>query len=433
VPYKSDAQRRFMHAKHPEIASKWDAEIRAKKKHKCGPGCDHVQKNDPFEINKVKVPKIRTGLSGSQKAGRKIKGAASNAYHNATSRGAMNPSHNMKFGQKTPKQPKGAGAGLNSLMAGGIAGTAVGTAVGLGIHNGQSQSDSRTVRQYNRAKRQDKVGKAFKVPKRPHLITEAGTKSRKTKLGDREMLKVTHLIAGGVLGGAAGYANTKESAKQSRTYLNREYRKQGKVSKARLERYTPSQSERRKTRAENAGRSAVGTAALFGGAHTGLNALEDKLSNKKVRPRMTRRGLITTGVAAGGMAAASAAGKYDKKQYRVKKDWSGTVAKQEKVSGGRLAAGYIAPGFHGAVAGKKGKKLRAAGREVGATVGGGLAGGLAATALTRGKSPVASQLGASAGSIAGNLKGTSSTHDKGYYKPLKKNNTISAFGVEHGY
>ena len=26
MPYKSDAQRKFMHAKHPEIAKRWDAE-----------------------------------------------------------------------------------------------------------------------------------------------------------------------------------------------------------------------------------------------------------------------------------------------------------------------------------------------------------------------------------------------------------------------
>lgn len=26
MPYKSDKQRRYMHAKHPEIAKKWDAE-----------------------------------------------------------------------------------------------------------------------------------------------------------------------------------------------------------------------------------------------------------------------------------------------------------------------------------------------------------------------------------------------------------------------
>ena len=26
MPYKSDAQRKFMHAKHPEIAKRWDKE-----------------------------------------------------------------------------------------------------------------------------------------------------------------------------------------------------------------------------------------------------------------------------------------------------------------------------------------------------------------------------------------------------------------------
>lgn len=26
MPYKSDAQRRFMHAKHPQIAARWDKE-----------------------------------------------------------------------------------------------------------------------------------------------------------------------------------------------------------------------------------------------------------------------------------------------------------------------------------------------------------------------------------------------------------------------
>src|SRR5262245_36402563 len=32
MPYKSDKQRRFMHAQHPEIAARWDAEIRRKRK-----------------------------------------------------------------------------------------------------------------------------------------------------------------------------------------------------------------------------------------------------------------------------------------------------------------------------------------------------------------------------------------------------------------
>lgn len=30
MPYKSDKQRRFMHAKHPEIAARWDAEEKKK-------------------------------------------------------------------------------------------------------------------------------------------------------------------------------------------------------------------------------------------------------------------------------------------------------------------------------------------------------------------------------------------------------------------
>jgi hypothetical protein len=32
MPYKSDKQRAYMHIHHPEIAEKWDAEIRRKKK-----------------------------------------------------------------------------------------------------------------------------------------------------------------------------------------------------------------------------------------------------------------------------------------------------------------------------------------------------------------------------------------------------------------
>jgi hypothetical protein len=30
MPYKSDKQRRFMHAKHPEIAKRWDKETGGK-------------------------------------------------------------------------------------------------------------------------------------------------------------------------------------------------------------------------------------------------------------------------------------------------------------------------------------------------------------------------------------------------------------------
>lgn len=32
MPYKSEAQRRFMHARHPEIAKRWDREYPNQKK-----------------------------------------------------------------------------------------------------------------------------------------------------------------------------------------------------------------------------------------------------------------------------------------------------------------------------------------------------------------------------------------------------------------
>jgi len=31
VPYKSDKQRAYLHIHHPEMAAKWDAELRSKK------------------------------------------------------------------------------------------------------------------------------------------------------------------------------------------------------------------------------------------------------------------------------------------------------------------------------------------------------------------------------------------------------------------
>lgn len=31
MPYASDKQRKYMHAKHPDIAARWDKEVKAKK------------------------------------------------------------------------------------------------------------------------------------------------------------------------------------------------------------------------------------------------------------------------------------------------------------------------------------------------------------------------------------------------------------------
>lgn len=44
MPYKSEKQRRLMHAKHPEIAARWDAELHPRK--------GSVRKNEEPQVKK---------------------------------------------------------------------------------------------------------------------------------------------------------------------------------------------------------------------------------------------------------------------------------------------------------------------------------------------------------------------------------------------
>lgn len=105
-------------------------------------------------------------------------------------------------------------------------------------------------------------------------------------------------------------------------------------------------------------------------------------------------------------------------------------ADQPKASGGRQAAGYFFAGTHGAVAGKKGKKLKAVGSEVGHTMAGsygGAAGGAAAGAALgaavghgRPSAKVGAIVGYTAGGIGGGIagarRGVNSNQAKGRYK-----------------
>lgn len=107
---------------------------------------------------------------------------------------------------------------------------------------------------------------------------------------------------------------------------------------------------------------------------------------------------------------------------------------QPKASAGRLVAGGAFGGLHGAVAGKKGKKLRATGNAAGGALGGGIVGGGAAALATRGRSLGAMQLGQSAGAVSGAIAGTRRNQRKGYLKPQgvsKSYGTVSPFGIEH--
>jgi hypothetical protein len=77
------------------------------------------------------------------------------------------------------------------------------------------------------------------------------------------------------------------------------------------------------------------------------------------------------------------------------------IKTEKHATHGRIAAGAVFPGFHAAAAGKRGKKLRAAGNEVG----GAMVGGLLV--------PVA-------GGPAGGILGTQRAARKGYYKKQEK-------------
>lgn len=94
----------------------------------------------------------------------------------------------------------------------------------------------------------------------------------------------------------------------------------------------------------------------------------------------------------------------------IEKKWDDN----RRVSGGRVVSGAFFPGIHGAIAGRPGKKLHAAGAEVG--------GGA-----------VVPIVGGGAGTYAAGKMGWYKSQGKVKSKSkVKKNDTLSAFGVDHG-
>ena len=215
---------------------------------------------------------------------------------------------------------------------------------------------------------------------------------------------------GGLVAGSLGGTAASAAVHSPKIYQNN--KKAEQLSKSRSTLITDVGTAAGKTRkypgfhaGRFAGGAAVGAGATYGLGSSELHA--SKMNLGRAQTNKKRRDTIA-----------------------AKKNGSLTVAKQQKkASGGRLAAGYLFPGTHGAVAGKKGHKLRAAGNEVGGTIGGSLAGGIAGAALTHGK---ATSAGAAIGSGAGAVAGTARAQKQGHFK-LQKNTTISAFGVDHRF
>lgn len=108
----------------------------------------------------------------------------------------------------------------------------------------------------------------------------------------------------------------------------------------------------------------------------------------------------------------------------IAKAWDKTSGEKQSMTRAAVA-GLAMPGLHGAMAGRKGKKLRSFGSELGgATVGaaGGRVAGMAAGALTR--SPEAVKAGGVWGSAAGGTVGTAlgarHNYRRGYLKGSPK-------------
>lgn len=145
--------------------------------------------------------------------------------------------------------------------------------------------------------------------------------------------------------------------------------------------------------------------------------------------RVNRRGVL---IAAGVAGAAGAGGLvYDRKRRRARvsklyNPFDGEMVDfgkaEEKPSRGRVATGALVPTYHGAVAGRKGRKVRAAGREYVESNGGALAGQLvglrAGSRIKSVPGKVAAFVGGGMlGGAAGGAHAVYANQRKGYYKP----------------
>lgn len=220
-------------------------------------------------------------------------------------------------------------------------------------------------------------------------------------------------VAGGATyAGAVSYKNKKEAKKVSKAFDNEDsnyYRGPGE----------------RKAVLHNRGYQ-VGLGTTLAGAGASLHGLYQG------KPKQAAAGL---GVEAVGFGTAMVGGHKGANKYRESRGLAPrnavtgipkrkklankkiNKAEEPKASTGRYVTGALFPVIHGAVAGKKGRKLRA----IGNTVGGGLAGGALGTVI-------AGPRGAGVGSLAGAAAGVHRAQSKGHYK--KQSVAKSAFLTE---
>lgn len=158
-------------------------------------------------------------------------------------------------------------------------------------------------------------------------------------------------------------------------------------------------------------RHAIRGGRIGGAAGTVVGSVLGGVGAELIRNRRSRTAKSASGVGGEEMAM-SAFGVEDDRISKADKH-HGTL----QASPGRLATGALLGPYHGLVAGRKGRKLRAAGNELGGSMIGSVAGGALAGALSRGK---ASSAGALIGNYGGGAAGTERAQRMGHYKPERR-------------
>lgn len=278
------------------------------------------------------------------KAGAKTK--AKTTYQNATSKPAAknyanNPGAEARaeheFGHKGNADESIKEARGLSASVGAFGGFTAGALAGGAIHGAQTAKDRKVMRQL---KTERYINKAFPFPKRGpvHLITDVGTGAgrARAKAENREWSRYPRLrpvVLGTSLaaGGTLGYADQKSQRKMARDRLDNTYKHKknrdarASVSKATvtLDRYEPSKKDRVKDRAKDTGVGAAAGAAVYGGTSGGtrLVARHYKLPHPPFSAKKATKGAL---ISAGLIGGFSAVGTRDKTQYKVnvhKREW----------------------------------------------------------------------------------------------------------------
>jgi hypothetical protein len=322
----------------------------------------------PSGLTHVPRPKPRFGDSARRAAGRiknaggpRVRGAKArvnatvgNAYSKPAARGKRGRGlpRDGTYGKKTNEQKSSLRDGRVGLTYAGVLGGSIGlyggaAAGSAGYSKDQKRHVANTKEMRSNTRKLKQIEKGFRVPSRPHLITDVGTAHGRAeeKLYSNRKLHAKVGLAAAAGGGAGGFALGRNAVKDQRRRI------------AMQEKKIAGQRER-------LGKSAFG--------------VEHEISKSAVDP---------------------------------------TTGKSPSLGRRALASTPYASVAHPFVAGKKGKKLRAAGNQIGGGIGLGTAAGIAAGVATRGRSKGAVTAASMGGAFGGQQLGLNRNQRKGYLKP----------------